>query len=209
MRAEGSVRSEIARAIHRLQLPALQKDRARIPVAEVQPAAAPLPENQLAELTRLRADLGQLRDRLAQLELAWTAMSNHLASATGANEPFIYPDSKRKKDYAFGGYAAPQSALESLLWAMTQSDAKTFKASLAPEMASAFAPQFQDLPEGVMPGGFKNGAMYQASGYRVVEETALSNEETRLKVFLEGKPKIAVKLVFKKIGDEWKWARNE
>ena len=202
-----SLRSEVAQLAE--QVASLQKENTRAPISEVQPAAAPLPENQLTELARLRADLNLLRERLAQLELAWIAMSNQLASANGANDPFIYPDSRRKKDYAFSGYAAPQSALQSLLWAMTQSDAKTFKASLAPEMTGAFAAQFQDLPEGVMPGGFKNGAMYQASGYRVLEETALPNEETRLKVFLEGKPKIAVKLVFKRVGDEWKWARNE
>jgi len=121
----------------------------------------------------------------------------------------VYPDSRRKKDYAFAGYAAPQSSLQSLLWAITQSDPKAFQASLAAEMASAFASQFQDLPEGVMPGGFKNGSMYQASGYRVLEETPLPNDEVRVKVFLEGKPKVTVKLVFKKVGDQWKWARNE
>ena len=132
-----------------------------------------------------------------------------LLSDLNIRDPFIYPDSKRKKDYIFSGYTAPQSALQSVLWALTQSDARAFKASLAPEMVAAFASQFQDLPEGVMPGGFRNGAMYQAAGFRVLEETAISNDETQLKVFLEGKPKIAIKLIFKKIGDEWKWARNE
>jgi len=191
------------------QFAAFQKSKLHPAIADMQPVTAPLSESEPAELRRLRAELSQLLERLAQLEQLCGAMSNQLASANGANEPFVYADSMHKKDYAFSGYTAPQAALQSVLWAITQSDAKTFKASLSPEMSNSFAGQFQDLPEGVMPGGFKNGAMYQASGYRVLEETALSNEETRLKVFLEGKPKIAIKLVFKKVGDEWKWARNE
>jgi hypothetical protein len=95
-----------------------------------------------------------------------------------------------------------------VLWAITQSDTKAFQAGLAGDMADAFARQFQDLPEGVMPGGFKNGAMFKASGYRVLEEAAISEEELRLKVFLEG-ARIVIKPVFRKIGEEWKWARNE
>jgi len=187
------------------QVASLQQNH---PPATVPTGDAPSPDPQTDE-SLLRAELNQLLERLAQLEHANAGLSNQIAAASGANDPFVYPDAKRKKDYTFSGYAAPQSALQTLLWAITQSDPKTFQASLAGEMAGAFATQFQDLPEGVMPGGFKNGAMYQASGYRVLEETPISNEETRLKVFLEGKPKIAIKVVFKKVGGEWKWARSE
>src|SRR2546423_6054790 len=129
------------------QLASLQQENARISPPGLQ--NTPLTENQSPELMRLRAEINQLRDRIAELELYSAAISNHISSATGANDPFIYPDSKRKKDYIFSGYTAPQSALQSVLWALTQSDARTFKASLAPEMVAAFASQFQDLPEGV------------------------------------------------------------
>ena len=49
--------------------------------------------------------------------------------------------------------------------------------------------------------------MFKASGYRVLEETPLSDEELLLKVFLEGS-RVMIKPVFKDLG-EWKWARNE
>jgi|SRR5438105_11745088 len=202
-----SLKAEVQQLVEGLA--SLQQDFTNLPPSTIDSIHLPPSENQPAELLRLRAEVGHLRDRVAQMEQASAALSNQIASSTGANEPFIYPDSKRKKDYAFSGYAAPQAALQSVLWALSQSDGKAFQASLAPEMAKGFSDQFQDLPEGVMPGGFKNGAMYQASGYRVLEETPISNEETRLKVFLEGKPKLAIKLVFKRVGNEWKWARNE
>jgi hypothetical protein len=165
-------------------------------------------ENQRAELNRLSAEVGQLGERTLQLGAACAALSNQIASASGANTPFVYPDSIRKKDYVFRGYAAPQFSLQSMFWALSQADPKAYQASITAQMAEAFAGQIKDLPEGVMPGGFKNGAMYRASGYRILEETALSDEETQLKVFLEGRH-LVLKLIFKRIGNEWKWARNE
>jgi hypothetical protein len=42
----------------------------------------------------------------------------------------------------------------------------------------------------------------------VLEETPLSDEQLRLKVFLEGS-RIVIKPVFRKEGGEWKWERNE
>src|SRR5438105_7684761 len=91
-----SLKSEVAQLGE--QLASLQKDKTSLPASELQSTAAPHPENETAELMRLRVELNQLRERLAQLELAWTAISNQLASATGANDPFIYPDSRHKKD---------------------------------------------------------------------------------------------------------------
>jgi hypothetical protein len=128
--------------------------------------------------------------------------------AKGADVPFIYADATRRRDYTFSGYTTPQSALQSVLWAITQMDAKAFQASLTGEVAAGFTSQFKDLPEGVMPGGFKNGAMFKASGFRILEETLLSEKELRLKVFLEG-TRLVIKPVFRKVGGEWKWAWNE
>src|SRR5438876_1058420 len=114
-----SIRSELQQLAE--QLANVQQDNTRISPLGVQPGAAQLPENELAELMRLRAEINLLRQKMAELEQTSAAISNHIASATGANEPFVYPDSRRKKDYTFTGYAAPQSALQSVLWAITQS----------------------------------------------------------------------------------------
>jgi hypothetical protein len=96
-----------------------------------------------------------------------------------------------------------------MFWALSQSDPRAYQASITSQTAEMFADAIKDLPEGVMPGGYKNGAVYGASGYRVLEETAISEDESRLKVFLEGRQNLVLKLVFKKVGDEWKLARNE
>lgn len=190
------------------QLAALRQERAP---SSATPASAPPSSSDasFAELQRLRTELNELRERLTPLERSAAAVSNRLAEASGENIPFIYPDSTKRKDYAFAGYAAPASAFQSMLWAITQSDPRTYHASLAGRMAELFAKQIEELPPGVMPGGFKNGAMYRASGFRVLEETPLSEDETRLKVFLEGRQNLVLKVVMKKVGGEWKMERNE
>lgn len=162
---------------------------------------------QSPELARLRALIGELHGRLSELERASAAFSNAMAAAKPADVPFVYPDATRRADYAFKGYHTPQAALQSVLWTITQLDARTHQASLTGPMADTFATAIEDLPEGVMPGGYKNGAMYRATGYRILEETPLSDEELLLKVFLEG-AQIVIKPVFKLVDGEWKWARN-
>jgi hypothetical protein len=58
-----------------------------------------------------------------------------------------------------------------------------------------------------MPGGFKNGQMYRATGFRLLEQTAIAEDEVRTKIFLEGQNQV-LKLVFKRVGGEWKWSSN-
>jgi hypothetical protein len=48
--------------------------------------------------------------------------------------------------------------------------------------------------------------MFKAAGFRILEETPVSTEELRLKVFLEGTG-VVIKPVFTNVGGEWKWAR--
>jgi len=192
------------------EVAALREERSGPSASRVQSATTSAAgEDQAAELARLRSELNQLREKTVQLEASTAAMSNIIASARGANAPFVYADSIRRKDYAFSGYGAPHSALQSMFWALSQADPRTYQASVTSETAEMFAAALKDFPEGVMPGGYKNGALYQASGYRVLEETPISNDETRLKVFLEGRQNLVLKLVFKRVGDEWKLARTE
>ena len=164
--------------------------------------------HETAETTRLRDEIRQLRARLTEVEGATAGISNQIAADQGANIPLVYPDATKRKEYALAGYATPQSALQSVLWAIREMDAKTFQASLTDTVAETFAQQFHELPEGVMPGGFRNGAMFKASGFRVLEESPVSDDEMRVKVFLEG-TSVVIQPVFKRVGGDWKWARNE
>jgi hypothetical protein len=205
-------RASTKEALHSLQAE-MQELRAQVAELEQsQQRSITLPQvsaekkDDTVELTRLRTEVAQLRDALAHLERAGAAISNEIATARGANIPFVYPDSTKRTDYVFTGYSTPQYGFQSVLWAIRQTDARTFLQSLTGLMAETFAPEFKDLPGGVMPGGFRNGDMFQATGFRVIEESPVSDDEMLLKVFLEGS-NVMIKPVFKRVGGEWKWAR--
>lgn len=175
---------------------------------ESRPATTVIQADDSGELARLRTEIDRLEKHLATVEKTGLVISNELATARGANIPFVYADSTARKNYAFSGYATPQSGFQSVLWSITQMDAKSFLGSLAGHNVEFWTKEFQAMPDGVMPGGFRNGAMFRATGFRVVEETPLSQDEVRLKVFLEG-ARITIQPVLQRVGAEWKWSRNE
>jgi hypothetical protein len=188
------------------QLELLQKRQTQL---ESTPRTTVVQADNPEELARLRAEIARLAEQLARVEKAGAATSNELAAARGPKVPFVYADSTPRNNYAFSGYATPQSGFQSMLWAITQMDAKSYLGSMTDQNLEFWSKKFQEeAPDGVMPGGFRNGAMFKASGYRVVEETPLSQDEVRLKVFLEG-ARTSIQTVFQRVGNEWKWARNE
>src|SRR2546423_13654236 len=52
------------------QVAALQQDRTNLPPPAIEPVQPPSSENQSADLSRLRSEIGHLRERIAQMEQA-------------------------------------------------------------------------------------------------------------------------------------------
>lgn len=202
-----ALRTEVQRLSDRLLAEQLAHAKPATPEPQT-PSPAPVTDDLQAQVRRLADEVARLQERLAQLESARDASTNQAAAGGGGNTPFVYPDSIRRKDYAFSGYAAPQSALKSMFWALAQSDARAYQASVTGVTAEAFASASKDLPSGVMPGGYRNGSLFRAAGFRVLDEAPLSVDETQLKVFLEGQ-NLVLKLIFQRSGSEWKMARTE
>lgn len=178
-------------------------------------------KSDLADLPRLRGEVDRLNRELARLAEAekevellkqrLVDVSRKPESANGPtqSETFVYPDSVKRSAYVFSGYGNPTAAFQTQLWAIKNMDAKSYLASQTEKSRELLLDNnFKDLPDGVMPGGYKNGIMYRATGFHVMEATQLSADEVRLKVFMEG-ANYVMKSVFKKVGNEWKFDRME
>src|SRR5436190_969933 len=90
---------------------------------------------QVKELARLRNEVQQLRK--ATNEVAKLRLENQkLKDAKPNNSPASNPIPAKqgalvpKENWTFAGYATPESAVQSAIWAMSQGDPKTFLASL-------------------------------------------------------------------------------
>ena len=160
-----------------------------------------LPEAQMRELLRLRGEVGVLRQQTNELGKLHTENST-LRSGTNlpARDPSQpAPDYLPRASWAFAGYADPDAALQSCLWAWSSGDPKTVMASITPAHRAQW--------------GFKSDEeiakqiarnLSHARGFRILERQNVSSSECRLTVS-DAEAKQKVGFCYKRIGSEWKF----
>lgn len=202
---------ELAREVAELQ--------SRAAAAEPAPRAAPEPaamdqdktellrlRNQAAQLRTVTNELEQLKAQVAQLrgenqQLRASPLPVTSASPTGQSQGgTLFP----RESWAFAGYATPENALQSAVFAMSQGDYKTFAASMAPEEAARLQQSWADkTPEQIAEDGRRETA--NITGFRVLEKREVSPEQTVLTIYAGGEEKVQ-RVVMQKVGEEWKLA---
>jgi RNA polymerase sigma factor (sigma-70 family) len=110
-----------------------------------------------------------------------------------------------KTSWRFAGYADPESAFQSAFWAMSQGDAKTYLAALAPDGGLFTEAQGKSENEIVAQN---RHTVEGLTGYRIMDKTIVSPDRVILTVLPEtgtgqGLPRPG-KLVILRVGDEWK-----
>ena len=159
--------------------------------------AAPSKE-QLQELLRLRGEVGLLRSQQKEMQTV-QAENRQLLLARNQGPPSAAQDSFPKETWAFAGYADPESALKTLLYAMSRGDMKTMLAGVSPEEAAKLGKEFEGKSESEIAAQ----AVGEVTGFRIIKKEALSDDEVVLALFGDGKEE-TVKLKFKRFGNEWK-----
>jgi hypothetical protein len=167
--------------------------------------AEKLLRTQIRDLPRLRSEVGSLRQQTNELARVqseneqlrsflltsniWTA-----APATRGNLP--------KESWGMVGYADPESAFQSTLWAMSQGDAKAFRASLAPG-SGEFA-DWTDKPDADLSTTLK-GETEKVTGFQIISKEATSDNTVILTVMAQGINEVG-KFKFQRVGNEWRIA---
>jgi hypothetical protein len=113
--------------------------------------------DQLRELLRLRGELNALRqhsNQIAQLKAVLAAPEatppKETAPAKETPEPPPPPPQANvlaRESWAFAGYATPEAALQTVVWAMSNGDAATYLASLTPAGLQYFEQQLEGKSE--------------------------------------------------------------
>jgi hypothetical protein len=115
------------------------------------------------------------------------------------------PAAVPRTSWRFAGYADPESAFESAFWAMSQGDAKTYLATLAPDGGLFKEAQGKSENEIVAEN---RRTVEGLTGYRIIDKKIVSANRVILTVLPEtgtGQgPKGPGRLVIRRIGDEWK-----
>ncbi|HEX4646555.1 MAG TPA: hypothetical protein VH598_13210 [Verrucomicrobiae bacterium] len=175
-----------------------------------------LSQEEFSELLKLRGEIGQLRQAVAEIKKLRTANQKLQAAKSGkktssdlalANVP-TGVDFWPKDQLAFAGYGSPQAALKSAFWAMKGGDMKNMLASMTPEAKALMEKEREKdgKSEADMEAEFKSMAeslTSTPSGFRVLGEEAKSDEQVIVTVYAEGDAR-ARKYVLNKIGNDWK-----
>ena len=172
-----------------------------------------LSPDQLRELLRLRGQIGGLR-QTAQEQAQLEAANQQLRSARASSEQQLAtaraaPNFWAKDQLAFAGYADPEDALKTLLWALWNGDLKACLASCAfgPEVTAALEQQPREQVEAQMAAELKmmSASLAPSIGFHIVDKKVKSNDEAILKLSFDGEGRVR-KFVVKRIGIEWKLA---
>jgi RNA polymerase sigma factor (sigma-70 family) len=193
------------------QVAALQGENERLSNLLAQANGNQLSKEQLSELLRLRGEIGSLRRQtndLGKLRAENQQLRSSLATANNAarsrpsGQPATTLESMPKESWAFVGYADPESAFQSTAWAMSQGDAKTLLASLAPETEELKNWQGKSEPEIAAKA---KAEMEKVTGFKIVNKEAISDDEVVLTIYADGIGESA-RFKLQRIGNEWKFA---
>jgi len=118
-----------------------------------------------------------------------------------ASSPLEFP----RTSWRFAGHADPESAFESSFWAMSQGDAKTYLATLAPD--GGLFKEAQSKSENQIVAENRR-TVEGLTGYRIIDKKIVSPDRVILTVLPENGtdqgPKRPGRLVILRIDNEWK-----
>ena len=163
-------------------------------------------DDQFHELMKLRGEIGLLRESAREAARLREAVQKSEASPPDERSILAYwPHGKLSRS----GYDNPLSGLQTALWAINQNDPKAVAASLALDFAYVASLRFEgDTLEKQMAAGTKVAfdSIAPASGFYVVGQKLLSEDQVALDIFFEGEGETRPFLMMKK-GDNWKLRR--
>jgi RNA polymerase sigma factor (sigma-70 family) len=200
----GSLRQKLQRQV--ATSAELETDNTRLAKLVGQATNKSLSDEQFRELLRLRGEVGQLRNQKTELEKLRTenSQSRSIRDSSPALPREAAQEYYSKETWAFVGYTNPESAFQSLVWAMSKGDLKTMLASVSPEERVRMEKQFAGKSEEEI---VATGAteMEKIKGFRILKNEPISEDEVILTIFGDGKDE-TTKIRVKRKGNEWKLA---
>lgn len=156
------------------------------------------------DLERLRAENLQLRGDNQQLRTANASAAANAAAANPAATPRpATADQFPREAWSFAGYASPEAALVSSIWAMREGNPQTYLQSLSPEEQARVGKDWQTKTPTEIAAKHQSDVA-SITGLRVLERQAVSPNEMVMSVFIEGVGRME-KVSMKLIGNEWKF----
>ena len=146
--------------------------------------------DQPSEILRLRGEVGVLRQQKSEAERVQEENRRLRAGLTNAQDahatkpvtPFSTP--VPKESWAFAGYATPEAAMQTMVWAWSNRDGETVLASSTPEGRKKFEKDFEGKPASEALAAFPIDVS-KAFFYQLYNKKEVSDDEVTFEVGFE------------------------
>lgn len=161
------------------------------------------------ELLKLRGEVGVLRNQLNQQDRLRGGTSHPEAKAAQTNQvtSSVFDDHPRET-WKLAGYATPDAALQSWLWAYCNGDKTAMLNSLSPDKFKVEEARLAQKTETQLKEESERESQI-VRGYQIVDQSALSDSEIELSLVIkltDGSIQRPIKYRVVKVGDDWKFA---
>ncbi|HVK59065.1 MAG TPA: hypothetical protein VM735_09810 [Candidatus Kapabacteria bacterium] len=149
----------------------------------------------------LRAQNEQLKSELQRTRSGAAAATADQAAERATPASDVFP----RDQWSFAGYASPESALVSAIWAMKEGNPETYLNSLTPEEQQRIDKVWQDKSENEILSKHRNDVS-GISAFAIVERETLSPSEMVMSVAIssEGATRTE-KIRMNQVGQDWKF----
>jgi hypothetical protein len=143
--------------------------------------------DQPSELLRLRGEVGVSRqqkskaERLLEENRRLRAGQTNSQNAQATNQPTPFSAAVPKESWAFAGYATPEAAVQTMVWAWSNRDGETVLASSTPEGRKKFEKDFEGKPASEALAAFPIDVS-KASYYQLYNKKEVSDDEVTFNV---------------------------
>jgi hypothetical protein len=170
-----------------------------------------LSQDQLRELLRLRGQIGLMREvgkEMVQLQATNEQLRAVLAkSVDPLAEARAAPNFWVREQLTFAGYAEPEAALKTLLWAMNNGDIKSFLAcwTSGSEVSARVGRELGEKTDAEMAAEGETLAenLDPSIGFHILDKKVKSADQVILDLSFDGEGN-ARKFVMQRTGNEWK-----
>jgi len=163
-----------------------------------------------SDLLKLRGEVGMLRRQTNELgTLVQTLQSTGRQGSSAANTPqgSAEPTHFPREAWTFAGFATPEAAIQSCLWAKTSGDRKTSEEAVTPEFRQKIQEYLKNKSPEERTAILENmlSKDINATGVQIQRKMVLADDQVVLQLHNDGMPEKVYSIVtMKQINGEWK-----
>jgi DNA repair exonuclease SbcCD ATPase subunit len=174
-------------------------------------------QSEVQEVHKLRGEVNQLRggagevERLRGENRSLRAESQQLRTAqnappTSSPQPAesAMPNSFPRDQWTFAGYATPESALVSAIWAMREGKPQSYLESLTPEEQARLAKAWENQSEAEIAAKHQQDVT-TITGFRILDRQNIAPDVVRMSVAVDGTGRTET-VDMKRVGTDWKFS---